>query len=134
MAGSCIIRSSRYNHIWFNYSPLLPFSPLPLLVGPDPAIITASHTNPVLVGTTVLLNCSATLRGTITYSWTKDNGVLPTDQQLETNPTQGYLRIPMVTEDSAGDYVCTASISEDTKTLSAPYSLVIQPIERKELT
>ena len=40
----------------------------------------------------------------------------------------------MVTEESAGMYVCTARISEETDTPSAPYSLVIQPIERKELT
>ena len=40
----------------------------------------------------------------------------------------------MVTEDSAGMYVCIARNSEGIETESAPYTLQIQPIERKELT
>ena len=39
----------------------------------------------------------------------------------------------MVMEDSEGMYVCTARNSEGTETASAPYTLQIQPIERKEL-
>ena len=68
------------------------------------------------------------------YSWMKDSGDLPSDSQFQLNPTQGYLRITMVAEDSAGMYVCTARNSEGTETASAPYTLQIQPIERKELT
>ena len=90
--------------------------------------------NPVLEGTTIQLNCSATLRGDITYTWTKDSGNLPSDPQFQPNPTQGYLRITMVTEDSAGMYVCTARNSEGSVTSSAPYTLQIRPVERKEFT
>ena len=68
------------------------------------------------------------------YSWMKDSSALSSDPQFQLNPTQGYLRITMVAEDSAGMYVCTARNSEGTETASAPYTLLIQPIERKELT
>ena len=90
--------------------------------------------NPVLEGTTIQLHCSATLRGDIMYRWMKDSGDLPSDLQFQLNPTQEYLRIIMVTEDNAGMYVCTARNSEGTETASAPYTLQIQPTERKELT
>ena len=91
-----------------------------------------SHLNPVLEGTTVQLNCSATLRGDIMYSWMKDSGDLLSDLHFQLNPIQGYLRITMVTEDSSGMYVCTARNSKGTDTASAPYILEVRPVESKE--
>lgn len=110
-----------------NYSLILSPSP----VEPDPAIITFSHTEPVQEGLSIQLNCFATLRGVITYSWTKDSAALPSDTRFVENSTQGYLRITMVTVESEGVYVCTARNNENTVTSSAPYTLQVQQVRRK---
>ena len=109
---------------------ILLFSPPPP-VEPDPAIITFNHMEPVREGLNIQLSCSATLRGDITYSWTKDNAPLPSDTRFDENPTQGYLRITMVTVESEGVYVCTARNAENTMTSSAPYTLQVQRVQRK---
>ena len=67
------------------------------------------------------------------YRWMKDFVDLQSNSQFQLNPTQGYLRITMVTEDSEGIYVCTARNNEGTEIASVPYALQIQPIERKEI-
>ena len=78
-----------------------------------------------------MLNCSATLRGTIIYSWMKDDADLPRDTMFEENPTLGYLRITMVTPNSEGRYVCTAVNGDGTDTSSAPYVIEVLPTEGK---
>jgi hypothetical protein len=110
-----------------NYSP-----PLPLLIGPDPAIITVSHMDPIDAGTDIQLNCSATLRPPITYSWMFDSASLPSDSRFQENPSQGYLRISMVTPDIGGVYVCTVRNADGTVTSSDPaYTLTVREVERK---
>jgi hypothetical protein len=109
-------------------------SPPPLLLEPDPAIVTVSHMDPIDAWTDIQLNCSATLRPPITYSWTLDNANLPSDSRFQETPSQGYLRIAMVTPDLGGMYMCTARNADDTVTSSVPYTLAVRVVERKWLT
>ena len=97
------------------------------MVAPDNPVITSSHENPVQEGTTVILNCTATITNP-TYTWTKDDAALPAGNMFEVNPT--YLRIVMATSDSSGRYMCRAS-NVNNDVLSEPYELEILPTPRK---
>ena len=105
-------------------------SPSPPPIDPDPAIISASHESPVLEGTTIILNCTATLRGDIVYTFTKDGIDVSTlsNTMFDVNPT--YLRIIMVTQSSEGRYGCRAVNGDGTSTMSEiVYELQVRPTE-----
>jgi len=76
-----------------------------------PEIVASKSKYTATVGSQTILKCDVVNRGVppASFGWKKDANDLTSDYQISSNQSSLMLKIPNVTIDNAGEYVCTAT-------------------------